>query len=93
MCLATVRQRDRWCVCVCVWEGQEESVCACGLADLGSRAKRDGCSNSGCSHPPIKLQMLLLSIEKGQGGGVSDHFNAPEITLSRLDIYLNTEGS
>lgn len=38
------------------------------LADLGSRAEQDGCSNSGCSHPPIKLQMQLLSEDEGQAG-------------------------
>lgn len=38
------------------------------LADLGSREEQDGCSNSGCSHPPIKLQMQLLSEEEGQAG-------------------------
>ncbi len=52
------------CVCVCVWEGPES---VCGLADLGSRGERDGCCNSGCSHPPIKLQMQLLSEEEGLG--------------------------
>lgn len=65
--------RSLVCVCLCVGGagGECVCVCVCGLEDLGSRAKRDGCSNSGCRHPPIKLQMLLMSIEKGQGGGVN----------------------
>ncbi len=67
-----------------MWEGPES---VCGLADLGSRGERDGCCNAGCSHPPIKLQMPLLSEEEGLGGGVSDTFNAPQVTLSCLILY------